>query len=270
MIDLAVIMSIYAQDRLPFVRESVESILDQTYSNFHYYLIFDGQVSDEVEQYITALKDDRVRLFRLEINRGLAVALNTLLEVVLKNTEYRYIARMDADDVSMLQRFELQRKFLQDNTHVTLVGSWYMVIDESGKEISGIVKLPLDHESLRKRYFLRSPFAHSSVMFHRRLTEIAGMYPTTTILMEDNILWGNALKKGLKFANIPENLLKFRRDKNFYNRRSGIKYGWNYIKYKTRINRSLGSPLSLTLIVIFSGCFKMLPSFFSRLLYFIR
>lgn len=56
--DLAVIMSIYHNDGLAYVKESVQRILDQTFEQFHYYLIFDGPVSEDVDNYITTLKDD--------------------------------------------------------------------------------------------------------------------------------------------------------------------------------------------------------------------
>ncbi|HLN21849.1 MAG TPA: glycosyltransferase, partial [Bacteroidales bacterium] len=94
-------MSIYHRDRLSFVKESVESILNQTFSDFHYYITFDGPVNQEVDKYVSSLQDGRIRFYRLEQNRGLAVALNYMLEIILKNPEYKYIARMDADDVSM-------------------------------------------------------------------------------------------------------------------------------------------------------------------------
>lgn len=259
MTDLAVIMSIYKNDRIEFVRQSVQSILDQTFSNFHYYLIFDGPVATGVDSYLSSLTDDRIRLFRLENNGGLAVALNFLLELILKNPEYKFIARMDADDISLPERFEKQRSYLIENPEITVLGCWYEEIDESGNHLS-YRKLPTKHEALRKRYFTRTPFAHPSVMYGRELIEIAGYYPTDTILMEDNVLWGRALKQGYKFANIPEYLLRLRIDKDFYRRRSGIKYGCNYIKTKFGINVMLGSSNVSYISTFCIGVMKMLPS----------
>ncbi len=164
MADLAVIMSVYKNDRLKFLKESVQSILDQTFTQFHYYIVFDGPVSDDVDNYISTLSDDRIKFFRLEKNGGLAKALNYLLEIVLKNPEYKFIARMDADDISLPERFETQRNFLVENSEISCVGSWYEEIDETGKHLA-FRKLPTDHESLRKRYLIRTPFAHPSVMY---------------------------------------------------------------------------------------------------------
>jgi glycosyltransferase involved in cell wall biosynthesis len=263
MTDLAVIMSVYQNDKLKFLKESVQSILDQTLTQFHYYIIFDGPVSPDIETYISSLKDSRIKLFRLEMNRGLASALNYLLEIVLKNPDYELIARMDADDISVLNRFEKQRDFLSENPDISCVGCWYHEIDESGRHLSDR-KLPVEHEALKKLYYIRTPFAHPSVMYRRNLIETAGFYPTNTVLMEDNVLWGKALKAGLRFANIPEYLLKFRKDERFYKRRSGIRYGWNFIITRFKINKSLNFPVYSYMFSIIIGFLKMMPSFIVR------
>jgi len=264
--DLAVIMSIYINDRSDYVREAIESILTQTYSDFHLYIAFDGPVSIEVDKYITTLNDKRIKLFRIEKNGGLAGALNILLEKLLENPVYELIARMDADDISKPSRFQKQRDFLMKNSEIACVGSWYEDIDENGKHLA-FRKLPVDHQSLRKRYYTRTPFAHPSVMYSRSLIEVVGFYPLDTILMEDNVLWGKALVKGLKFANIPEFLLKFRKDESFYKRRSGIKYGWNFFLTRSKIIRSLNLPAYTYFMSFCMGILKMMPSSMMRAIY---
>lgn len=266
MTDLAVIMSVYQNDKLKFLKESVQSILVQTYSDFHFYIVFDGPVSSEVEKYVMTLKDKRIRLFNIDKNAGLAKALNYLLRKVLKNPDYNLIARMDADDISLPLRFEKQRSFLLENIDISVVGCWYQEIDETRKHLC-TCKLPVDHEALIKLYYTRSPFAHPSVMYRRNLIEIAGFYPTDTVLMEDNALWGKALKAGLKFANIPEYLLSFRKDKYFYNRRSGLKYGLNFIKTRFKINKSLKFPVYSYMVLFLIGVIKMMPPFMLRYIY---
>jgi glycosyltransferase involved in cell wall biosynthesis len=266
MTDLAVIMSVYKNDQLSFLKESVQSILGQTFPHFHYYIIFDGPVSQDIDNYLSSLIDSRIKLFRLEKNDGLARALNFLLEIILKNPEYKLIARMDADDVSLPSRFEKQYSFLSENPEISCTGCWYQEIDDSGNHRS-YCKLPLEHEVIRRWYFFRTPFAHASVMYTRSLIETAGFYPQDTILMEDNALWGMALKQGLKFGNIPEFLFKFRIDKDFFKRRSGIKYGWNYMVTRFRINRSLNFPVYSYIFSILIGAIKMLPPITLRYFY---
>jgi glycosyltransferase involved in cell wall biosynthesis len=267
MTDLAVIMSVYQNDRLKYLKESVQSILNQTFSQFDYYIVFDGPVASDIDNYITTIGDTRIKLFRLGKNGGLARALNYILGIILKNPEYNLIARMDADDISLPERFEKQYKFLSENREIACVGCWYQEIDESGKHLADR-KLPVDHDSLKKRYFTRTPFAHPSVMYRRQLIEKSGFYPTDTVLMEDNVLWGKALKQGLRFANIPEYLFKFRKDLMFYKRRSGIKYGWNFIITRFKINNTLRFPFSQYLVSLSIGIIKMLPAFIVRIFYF--
>jgi glycosyltransferase involved in cell wall biosynthesis len=267
MTDLAVIMSVYKNDRLTFLKESVKSILDQTFSQFDFYIVLDGPVSLDIEQYIASLTDPRIRLFRLEKNGGLAGALNYLLKIVLKNPDYELIARMDSDDISLPARFEKQYHFLSENPEISIVGTWYQEIDEEGNHLA-YRRLPVEHSALKKRYYLRTPFAHPSVIFRRSLIETAGFYPVNTVLMEDNVLWGNALLKGLKFANIPEYLLKFRIDRNFFKRRSGINYGWQYIRTRLELFRNSEIPLYYFPLSVAAGLVKMLPPFMVRYIYF--
>jgi glycosyltransferase involved in cell wall biosynthesis len=256
--DLAVIMSVYKNDKLKYVIESVQSILNQTFSQFEYFIAFDGPVSPDIDRYISSIGDSRIKLFRLEQNGGLANALNYLLKEVMLNPEYKLIARMDADDISLLSRFEKQRAFLLDNKDISIVGSWYEEIDEAGKHLA-YLKLQTDHDSLRKRYLTRTPFAHPSVIYRRELIEKAGLYPADTILMEDNVLWGRALIEGLKFANIPEFLFKCRIDDNFYKRRSGFVYGYNYILTRFKTIRAADLCFYSYLLTIIIGLIKMTP-----------
>jgi glycosyltransferase involved in cell wall biosynthesis len=267
MTDLAVIMSVYKNDKLMFVKESVQSILDQTFTQFHYYIVFDGPVPADIDNYITSLVDPRVKHYRLENNGGLAAALNILLDIVLKNQEYKFIARMDADDVSLTNRFEKQRNYLLKNPDISIVGCWYQEIDENGKHLSDR-KLPTDHEALVRYYYRRAPFAHASVTYRRELIEKAGNYPVDTILMEDNVLWGRAINSGLRFGNIPDYLFFFRITKNFYKRRSGIKYGYFYILTRFKSLRQDRYPIVAYFYSFGTGIIKMLPSFVTRIFYF--
>lgn len=268
MTDLAVIMSIYHADRLKFVKESVESILNQNLTNFDYYIVFDGPVDNDIASYVTSLRDPRLILHKFEENKGLAIALNYLLGLLLERPDIEFIARMDADDVSMPDRFLKQRDFLLRNNDISCVGSWFEEIDEYGHHIL-FRKLPVDHASLKKRYMFRTPFAHSSVVYRREFIEKAGLYPVNTVFMEDNVLWGRAMKTGMKFANIPEYLLKYRKDKDFFSRRSGFKYGWEYIKTRNKINSLCNLPLCSYILTFFIGVSKMLPSTFGRVIYHI-
>jgi len=266
MTDLAVIMSIYKNDKLKFVKESVQSILSQTFTQFHYYLIFDGPVSADIEEYITNLRDIRLRLFKSQINMGLAKAMNQLLNEVLNNPEYKFIARMDADDISNPDRFDKQRNFLKANLEISCLGSFVEIINQSGN-VHSLRKLPIKNEDMLRNYYYRSPLVHPSIMFRKSFFSLAGLYPTDTILMEDNVLWGNAFAVGLRFANLPDFLLKFRVDKAFYKRRSGIKYGYKFIRTRFAILKSLKADIRYYIYSLVLGLVRMLPPVIIKLIY---
>jgi hypothetical protein len=223
-------------------------------------------VSSEIDNYITSLEDNRIKLFRSENNGGLASALNYLLRIIISNPQYEFIARMDADDISMPLRFELQWNFFKTNPYISCIGSWYQEIDESGNILSNQT-LPLTHEKIKKFFMRRSPFAHPSVMFRREVINKAGFYPTNTLRLEDYVFWSNAIKSGLLFANIPEYLLRFRRDKDFYKRRSGIRFGLNYIKTRFKINKTLKAPMYIYFYSLCIGVIRMMPAFVVKSIY---
>ena len=142
---VAVIMSIYKNDRLDFVKESVESILNQTYKHFDLYIIFDGPIQEEVNIYLKNIDDNRINIIERKDNRGLAYSLNELLKIVLVKN-YLFIARMDADDISKNDRFEKQLAFLNKHLETDCVGSWAVEISEDGSEYFK-KKMPLTHEA---------------------------------------------------------------------------------------------------------------------------
>jgi glycosyltransferase involved in cell wall biosynthesis len=264
--DLAVIMAVYHNDKPEYVRKSVQSIVTQTYPYFDFFICFDGPVSDEVNNFIQSLGDSRIKIFKIEKHGGLAKALNFLLERVLEKPQYELIARMDADDISISTRFEAQKKFFSENPLISCLGSWYKEIDENDNIISS-QKLPLKHEELRKFFLKRSPLAHPSVMFRREMVVRAGLYPINTLRLEDYVFWSTAFKNGLLFENLPEYLLLFRRDKNFYKRRSGILFGFNYIITRFKINKTLNAPLHIYFYSLMVGLVRMMPSFILRFIY---
>lgn len=266
MTDMAVVMAVYGNDKLDFIKEAVISVLDQTYRNFHFYIVLNGPVSEKISSWFSNMRDERIKVFSLAKNYGLAHALNFLLEKVIQIRSYEFIARMDADDISLRSRFEIQRNFLLKYTHIACVGSWYKEIDESGKYLS-YQKLPVSNNEIIRYFWKRSPLAHPSVMFRRELIDKAGFYPTNTLRLEDYMFWSNALKCGLKLANIPQCLLLYRRDKDFYKRRSGIRFGFNYIKTRIRINRSIQVPCYIYFYSFLVGIIRMMPAFVLRSIY---
>lgn len=197
---ISVVMSVYNGER--YLREAVESILNQSFSNFEFIIVDDGSTDDSVA-ILSSFSDRRIRLLR-QNNKGLATALNSGINLA----RGKYIARMDADDVSLSLRFELQYKFLERHPKCIVVGSNANIVDRNGKYIY-TSSMPLDWESIRSRLPL-SPFYHSSTMFQKEYFDrYGGYYEKIRHHFEDLILWNKMAQLG-ELWNIGEPLIDYR------------------------------------------------------------
>lgn len=238
---IAVIMSMYKNDVVEFVKLSVESILNQTYKELDLYIQYDGPIRKEVDEYLCALTDERMHIQRRDENRGLAQSLNDLLAIVMPKG-YKYIARMDADDISELDRLEKQMVYLQQNPDVDCVGGAINEIDENGKDRGKVTSYPCDSEEARAFFCKRNPVAHPTVMMRRSMFEKAGgSYPMDFERNEDTMLWYKAYMGGAKIANIPDVVLNFRMtDAMFTQRRNGKAFAKSQLEMRKIINKDLG------------------------------
>lgn len=198
---LSVVMAV--KNGLPFLKEAAESILAQTYKDFEF-IIIDDASSDDSLVYLKGLKDKRIKVIKNKKNLGLAASLN----IGLKAAKGEYIARMDADDISLPQRFEKQINFFKAHKDYILVGAQVMWMDKNNKLISGF-DVPLKDEDIRKKLIIRNQFHHAAVMFRKNDIEKIGSYRNNLDGIEDYDLWFRVIKKG-KVANLPERLVKRR------------------------------------------------------------
>lgn len=237
---LSVIMSLYKSDRLEFVKLAVESILSQTYTIFDFYIQYDGPIHPEVDAYLSGLTDERVKIQRREENKGLAYSLNELLRIVMPKG-YDFIARMDADDISLPERFEKQLEYLKMHPEVDMVGGAINEIDEKGEDRGKVTKYPCSPEDCRAFFAKRNPVAHPTVMFRRSFFKKAGWeYPTDFVRNEDTRLWHEGYKHGCVIANLPDVLLHFRMtDAMFTQRRNGKEFAKSQLELRKKINKDL-------------------------------
>lgn len=236
---LYVITSVYIADKRTPVQESIESLLEQTYKDLQIYLMFDGSVNKDIEDYLFSIRDPRLHLFKRDINRGLATVLNELILMIQAKGDAKYIARMDADDYSVPERMEKQIDFLDAHPEVDVVGSYITESSEPTLPGGNTVVYPTDHEGCRNIFGKRNPLAHPSVMFRRSFFDKAGLYPTDTLRFEDGGLWLKGFKAGCQFANIPEVLLRMRVNEDFYKRRNSPEKTKLDLNYRKQVIREL-------------------------------
>ena len=116
-------MSLYINDNFIYVKQAVESILNQSCYNFDFYIQYDGHIKDDVDSYLSSLEDDRIKIYKRSENKGLAQSLNDLLNIVMP-LGYEFIARMDADDICDICRFERQLEYLKNHPDIECLGTF--------------------------------------------------------------------------------------------------------------------------------------------------
>ena len=201
---LSVIMGIYNCPTKDMLIRAVNSILNQTYTDFEFIICDDGSTNDTFK-WLCELKkiDNRIRVFRSDHNEGLACALNECI----KRAQGELIARQDVDDYSMPNRFELEIEFLNENQQYAFVGSNCFLYENN--EIYGERYVPAFPCS--KDFLFNSPFIHGTVIFRREVFEKAGNYRSIgrCLKYEDYDFFMRLYAKGMVGANINQLLYVF-------------------------------------------------------------
>lgn len=204
MAKVSVIMSV--KDAEAYVEEAVNSILNQSFRDFEFIIVDDGS-RDGTVRLLKELegKDNRIKIITNAENMGLTRSLNK----AIASASGEYLARMDADDVSMPQRFEKQAYFLDDNTAVAVLGTSYYGIDDNGAVVSTI-SAPTKDEDIKKNLISGNPFCHPSVMIRKSILDKVGSYKEEFRHTEDYELWFRIAKSGARMANLEDFLFKRR------------------------------------------------------------
>lgn len=198
---ISVIMSVH--NGLPYLRDAVKSILNQTYTNLEFIIVDDGS-TDDSWRYLTSLKDQRIRLIRNKKNLGLAASLNKAIKVA----QGEYIARMDADDISLPTRLEEQINFLKNNPSIDLCGTFAKLIDEKNKTV-GKLKYPTSPVEIRRVLILFNPIIHPTFMVRSEFYKKLGGYREQYDGAEDYDLLMRG-SKSFNYTNLPKELLMLR------------------------------------------------------------
>lgn len=188
-----------------YINECIKSILTQSFKNFEFIIINDGS-TDKTEKIIKQWikKDGRIKL----INNKKSIGITKSLNKGLKIAKGKYIARQDADDVSLPERFEKQIKFLKARPEVKVLGTFAYITDKKGK-ILRKEAMPISCKEIKKTFSQKNPFFHPSVMMEKKFIKKLGGYDEKFAVFQDYDLWHRALKKGIG-ENLPQFLIKRR------------------------------------------------------------
>lgn len=206
---ISVVMSVYNGER--YLKKSIESILTQSFTNFEFVIINDAS-TDKTDEIIKLYNDPRIVYIKNETNIGQTKSLNKAIKI----SRGKYIARMDADDIAFPDRFNIQVEFLNENPTVKVVGSWYLIINESGKVVRKVC-LPADSTEIKALLIASSPLtfpyiAHPTVMIREEIFDDVGYYNEKYYVAQDYDLWIR-ISREYQVMNLPKVLLKYRMHK---------------------------------------------------------
>lgn len=201
MTKVSVVMPVYNGEK--YLRQAIDSILNQSFSDFEFIIINDCS-TDATEQIIKSYDDKRIVYVKNDNNIGVAESLNRGFDIA----KGEYIARMDADDISLPQRFEKQIEFMDKHNEYGLCGCDIIKFDDNGNEKQFIYSHSDDE--IKVDLLFDSPLPHPGIMIRRTVDETIDLhYDREYEKAEDFELWTRMAEK-VRFYNIPEFLLKYR------------------------------------------------------------
>ena len=228
MVETSVIMATY-KESIECLKQSIESIINQTYNDFEFIIILDNPDNKEHIAFINdyVCKDERIKFYINDKNMGLTNTLNR----GLKLAEGKYICRMDADDISELYRMEHQKKYLEEN-EFDLIGGISQMIDEDGNTIYSIKKVPTNFKKIKKCIKYNQVISHPTWFGKKEVFDKLNGYRNMP-LCEDYDFTLRAILQGFKISNVNECVLKYRMTKDSISR-SNLFEQYLFARYITK------------------------------------
>lgn len=197
--ELTVFMPVY--NAAAFLKEAIESVLNQNHDDFEFLIIDDGS-TDNSKEIILSFSDPRIKL--LSNPHNYIATLNQGIE----SSCGKYIVRFDADDVMLPNRLSIQYQFMEDHSEIDVCGSYIELFGDFNETITGY---PLSHKDITNLLIIRCPLANSSSCIRKDFLKQHNIrYSDEHIYCEDYKLWADIAMAGGVFSNIPEVLLRYR------------------------------------------------------------
>ncbi|KGE99200.1 glycosyl transferase [Actinomyces sp. S6-Spd3] len=269
--DFSVLLPVYAGDQPEFFFRAVSSATrQQELSPKQLVVVCDGPVDESISDFLhrasrgeetDVLGHIDVRVVRLKHNMGLANALN----IGLAHCSHDIVARVDADDISLPQRFAIQIPLVEGG--LGLLGSAIQEFSDDEAEAGLVRSMPTSEEEIRRVISYRSPFAHPSVVYRKSAVEAVGGYEHLQ-LMEDYLLFARMVAAGVPCGNAPEVLVRYRVGSGAYKRRGGR----HMLRSEMRLqkifrNEGIVSNAQFARNLAIRGGYRLIPTDLRQLLY---
>ena len=214
----SVCMSVYAGDKAEYFDVAMRSVLNQSRRPDEVVLVVDGPVPESITDVIEYYSSD-VKVIRLEKNSGHAKARQTGLDAAT----HEYVAIMDSDDIAVSDRFEKQMAYIEQYPEVDALGGQIKEFIGEPSNVVGSRIVPIEDAEIKAYLKSRCPMNLVTVMLKKASVEKAGGY-IDWYCEEDYYLWVRMVEQGMKFANLPDNLVNVRVGEEMYQRRGGMRY----------------------------------------------
>ncbi len=223
----SVLMSLYIKEKPEYMRLAIQSMVDQTVRPDEIIIVKDGHITDELQAVLDEYRTKYPTLFNIvgyEENRGLGLALNFGLE----HSRNELVARMDTDDIAKPNRCEKQLKVFEENSELSIVGSYVDEFFFTPDEVVSVRAVPTTHNEIYQFAKRRSAFNHPTVMYKK--SAVLGVDGYGDLRRNQDVdLFGRMLFSGCKAANIGESLLWFRSNDALAKRRKSWENTKSYI-----------------------------------------
>lgn len=263
---ISVLMAVHLGDDVKLFSRALESVwCDQQLEPNEIVLVVDGEVSTDVEAVFSEWQKKlgaKLQVLKLRQNVGLARALNKGLSAC----RFCYIGRMDADDVSMPERFKLQKEYLDSHANIVTVGGHVEEVDRTNKRKNDFRRLPLDPYSLRRFASYRNPLSHPTVLMRTQIIQDLGGYPEFR-KCQDYALWGKLLSKGYEIANLDRVLVKMDAGEGLIRRRNLKHWCYEANVFFYLANIGFISRFASFKNIILRLIARMMPLFLRRIIY---
>lgn len=271
----SVLMSVYKKEKPEYLREALESVINQTLPPDEIVLVEDGPLTPELDTVLDEIaskliqkqsyKDTKLqlRVVKLEQNQQLGRALAE----GLKHCTNELIVRMDTDDIAVSDRFEVQYRYMAEHPEIAVSGGLMEEFDPADESYRKVKNMPTSKENIKSYSRYRNPVNHMTVMFRKAKVEEAGGYRHFPFL-EDYDLWTRMQAKGCEFANIDKVFVRARTERDIYKRRGGRKYCRQYLELRKQ-QRQLGllNIKEYTVAIVLTIGMTLQPSWLRKLVY---
>ena len=217
---LSALLPVYAGENPDHLTEALRSLEAQTRPAEEVVVVRDGPLTAALDQVLAAFAARLpMTVVSLPRNRGLGQAL----QLGLDHCRGEFVARVDGDDISLPERFEIQLRLMREQPEIDVTGSAIAEFVHASSELHGVRPVPENAEEIAAYARRRNPLNHMTVVFRRQAVNAVGGYQHCQGF-EDYHLWARMLLAGCRMRNLPQVLVMARVNSGFYLRRGGLRY----------------------------------------------